>query len=61
MNLWVKIKVWTKITVFALLALYVLIFVIKNDDQKVRFWYWHTGEWPLLATPRPYGRRHLVS
>ena len=49
MNLWVKIKVWTKITVFALVALYLMIFVIKNADQNVNFWYWHTGTWPLLA------------
>jgi uncharacterized integral membrane protein len=49
MNLWVKIKVWTKMTVVALVAIYLMIFVIKNSGQYVVFWYWHTSTWPLLA------------
>ena len=44
-NLWLKIKVWTKITVAALITLYVLIFVLKNDAQKVKFWYWINREY----------------
>jgi uncharacterized integral membrane protein len=39
-NLWLKIKIWTKISAAALIALYVLIFVIKNYDQPATFWYW---------------------
>ena len=39
-NFWLKIKVWTKITVAGLITLYLLIFVLKNDGQKVTFWYW---------------------
>ena len=39
-NLWLKIKVWTKIVVAALIAIYLLIFVIKNGGQTAKFWYW---------------------
>jgi uncharacterized integral membrane protein len=38
--MWLKIKVWTKITLASLLALYVLIFVLKNTTQDVTFWWW---------------------
>jgi uncharacterized integral membrane protein len=50
-SLWLKIKIWTKITAAALIALYLLIFVIKNNDQKATFWYWYNGKYQgsLLA------------
>jgi uncharacterized integral membrane protein len=50
-NFWLKIKIWTKVTAAALIALYLLIFVIKNNDQKAKFWYWYNGnyEGSLLA------------
>ncbi len=38
--MWLKIKVWTKITVAAALVLYVLLFIYNNNDQKVTFWWW---------------------
>jgi uncharacterized integral membrane protein len=44
-NLWLKIKIWTKVSVAALIALYLLIFVIKNNDQKATFWYWYNGNY----------------
>jgi uncharacterized integral membrane protein len=39
-NLWLKIKVWTKISVAGIVALYLLIFILKNGDRKAEFWYW---------------------
>lgn len=42
-----KIWIWTKITVFGLLALYVLVFVIKNNDNDAEFWFWFGREWQL--------------
>ena len=39
-NLWLKIKIWTKVTVAGLIALYVLIFVLKNGGRQAKFWYW---------------------
>jgi uncharacterized integral membrane protein len=39
-NLWLKIKIWTKVVIAALIALYVLMFVLKNGDRQAEFWYW---------------------
>lgn len=38
-NLWLKIKIWTKGICAALVLLYLLIFILKND-QDVPFWWW---------------------
>lgn len=38
-DLWLKIKVWTKITLFGLLLLYVLVFCVQNSG-KVELWVW---------------------
>jgi uncharacterized integral membrane protein len=38
--MWLKIKVWTKITLASLLAIYILVFVLKNTTQDVTFWWW---------------------
>jgi uncharacterized integral membrane protein len=40
-NLWLKVKVWTKVVIAALIVVYLLIFVIKNNDQHATFWYWY--------------------
>ncbi|HZZ41729.1 MAG TPA: hypothetical protein VFE58_02225 [Tepidisphaeraceae bacterium] len=45
-NTWLKIKVWTKLTIFFLVLIYLLIFVSKNSSQHVEFWYWYNGIWP---------------
>ncbi len=36
-NLWLKIKIWTKITVASLIALYLLIFILKNGGETAKF------------------------
>jgi uncharacterized membrane protein len=41
-NLWLKIKVWTKVILFGLLLIYLIFFVMKNSEQKVRPWFWFT-------------------
>ena len=40
-SLWLKIKIWTKVSAAALIALYLLIFVIKNGGETAKFWYWY--------------------
>ena len=47
--MWLKIKVWTKVTLFAVLSLYVLAFIIANRDATVTFWYWPGREPQLPA------------
>ncbi|MFI5381450.1 MAG: hypothetical protein ACHRHE_19300 [Tepidisphaerales bacterium] len=43
-NLWLKIKFWTKITVFSALALYVLLFLYHNSGNHVRMWLFFNNE-----------------
>ncbi len=38
-DLWLKIKVWTKVTLFGMLLLYVLVFVVQNS-ASVEVWVW---------------------
>lgn len=48
--MWLKLKVWSKIVLFALLFLYLAIFIYKNSDKSASFWYWWNREpqWPVL-------------
>src|SRR5207244_13186551 len=39
-NFWLKIKVWSKVLVVSALALYGLMFILKNSGQSVKFWFW---------------------
>ena len=39
-NLWLKIKIWTKFILFALLALYILVFILSNRTEEVSMWVW---------------------
>ena len=39
-NLWLKIKIWSKVSFVGLILIYVLIFVAKNSTERVTFWYW---------------------
>ena len=43
-SLWLKIKVWSKIVVFALLAIYTLVFLLKNGDRTTPFWWWYNRD-----------------
>jgi hypothetical protein len=39
-NLWLKIKVWTKVIVFALVLIYVTLFIINNSENQAKLWIW---------------------
>ena len=39
-NLWLKVKVWTKVIVFALVLIYVTLFVINNSEREAKLWFW---------------------
>src|SRR5437868_2425254 len=43
-DLWLKIKVWSKITFLSLLVIYALVFVIENSRTSVDFWYWYNSQ-----------------
>jgi uncharacterized integral membrane protein len=38
--MWLKFRVWTKVILFVLVTLYVLVFVLKNMDERVSLWVW---------------------
>ncbi|HEV8607027.1 MAG TPA: hypothetical protein VGQ99_16925 [Tepidisphaeraceae bacterium] len=39
-NLWLKFKIWFKLILFGLIALYILLFLLKNYDTHVTMWLW---------------------
>src|SRR3954470_18407953 len=43
-NLWLKIRVWTKVVAFSFILIYVLAFTYFNYAQKVKFWVWFSTE-----------------
>jgi len=43
-NVWLKIKIWTKIIVFSLVAIYVGIFIFNNANKELTIWVWFTRE-----------------
>src|SRR6266550_3037893 len=47
-NLWLKIKIWTKVTAFALLTLAALVFLIQNVNKPVTLWLWNDIQTTLL-------------
>ena len=44
--MWLKIKVWTKVIVASVLALYALLFIYNNSGQPVQFWWWFNHTQP---------------
>ena len=50
-NLWLRIWIWTKLAITALVVLYALVFVIFNSDLRASFWYWpgHEPETSILV------------
>ena len=47
-NLWLKIKVGTKIAVFAILSIATLVFVIQNVNKPITIWLWNDYQTTLL-------------
>ena len=47
-NLWLKIKIWTKVTAFALLTLAALVFLIQNVNKPATLWLWNDIQTTLL-------------
>jgi uncharacterized integral membrane protein len=43
-NFWLKLKIWTKTTLFAVLVIYLLIFIYNNSGESISFWWWFGHE-----------------
>jgi hypothetical protein len=39
-NFWLKVWVWTKVTLVGLLLLYLLAFIFENSQKMVTPWFW---------------------
>ena len=39
-DVWLKVKAWTKGIIFALLAIYVILFAYNNSGDSILFWWW---------------------
>jgi hypothetical protein len=47
-DFWLKVKVWTKLSFFGLLALFALIFIYKNDNNTAEVWFIQTYSTSVL-------------
>jgi len=47
-NLWLKIKVGTKIAIFAILTIATLVFIVQNVNKSVTIWFWNEYPTTLL-------------
>jgi hypothetical protein len=47
-NLWLKVKVGTKIAIFAILSIATLVFVIQNVNKPITIWLWNDYQTTLL-------------
>ena len=47
-NLWLKIKVGTKIAIFAILTIATLLFLFNNVNKQVKIWLWNEYDTTLL-------------
>ena len=43
-NLWLRIKVFMKVTVFAAVLIYLIFFVAENSAKPVKPWFWFKHE-----------------
>ena len=50
MGFWMKIKVWTKIGFFSIVAIYILLFAIKNLYTKTELWFFFGEDWTLQSS-----------
>jgi hypothetical protein len=40
-NLWLKIKIWTKIVIVSVVVIYLLVFVLFNANKEISIWWWY--------------------
>jgi len=39
-NVWLKFKIWFKLILFGLIAVYILLFLLNNTGKTVQLWLW---------------------
>ena len=43
-TLWLRIKIWSKMTLVAAVFVYVILFTYNNAKEQVKFWYWFSRQ-----------------
>ncbi len=43
-DFWLRVKIWTKTTLFAVLFIYAILFIYNNSGEEVKFWWWFGHE-----------------
>jgi len=43
-NLWLKIKIWTKVVIISVVVIFLLIFVMENANKEITIWWWFGRE-----------------
>lgn len=49
-NLWLKIKIWTKVTLVTLALVYIIAFAVKNSEPQAKATFWYFFDTPMLHT-----------
>jgi hypothetical protein len=39
-NVWTKLRLWLKTTLYGVIFVYALLFIINNSGEEVHFWWW---------------------
>ena len=49
--MWLKFRVWSKVIIFAVIAIYLLVFFFKNtgEGKQVVLWYWFGYTSPQMS------------
>lgn len=47
MNLWLRIKIWTKMLALAFVVIYLFFFIYKNADDYANVWVWYAREYHI--------------
>jgi uncharacterized integral membrane protein len=47
-DLWLKIKLWTKVIITGIAALFFLVFLFKNSGVPIQIWLWNVYQTTLL-------------
>ena len=52
-SIWLKIKIWTKVLLFAAVVIYLMLFMLKNSGETKHFvlwiWFGHEPDRPILV------------
>ena len=49
-NLWLKIKIWTKVTLILLILIHVVVFAVKNSEPQATVSFWYFFQTTLWST-----------